>query len=307
MTFIGIDGGGTSTRVLVQRGEEQAEYYERAVSIKVGPAGRAADFESAARKLRKLLVTGKVAGKAAAKAPRAIAIGLSGMSREEDQRAFVRAIRALPEFRRTKVHVEGDASLTLKAVLGEEREGILMIIGTGSVLYYRAKGEPARRIGGWGLPLSDDGSGYRLGMRALRHYIRMLDGVVPEDTLTEAVARQLPEEVRKDQRALSRWAENNQTRIVAFAKDALDAAEESPNVTDQILEELIELFAQVLMLYLRGILTEKPLKIYLVGSVAKHPFVKHALEQGMPEPDMQLIAVDDWVVPAKALEIARSL
>src|ERR1700733_11087699 len=169
MTYIGIDGGGTTTRVLVQHNDEPPDYFERPVSLKV----RNRDFEASAEKLKEVLsslptmaeclVLSKYPNSALCTQRFALAIGLSGMSRDEDQELLKSAISSLPEFASAKLHIESDATLTLKAVLPEGNEGILLIAGTGSVILYQPGGKAPRRIGGWGPLLSDDGSGYRIG------------------------------------------------------------------------------------------------------------------------------------------------
>ncbi|HZK75566.1 MAG TPA: BadF/BadG/BcrA/BcrD ATPase family protein, partial [Candidatus Kapabacteria bacterium] len=181
MMYIGIDGGGTKTRLFVQAATgEDPRYFEFPISLKV----QNGDFAASARQLQALildLLSGKNSDSPIRPirpmgpiGPMAIVMGLSGMSQSEDQEALKNAILSLHEFTNSKIHIESDATLTLKTVLAEGEEGILLIAGTGSVVFYQPSGGPAHRIGGWGPLLSDEGSGYRIGLRALRQYIEVL-------------------------------------------------------------------------------------------------------------------------------------
>ena len=61
-----------------------------------------------------------------------------------------------------------------------ERPAVITIAGTGSITYICSK-ENFLRVGGWGPLLGDEGSGYDLGLQALRLACRMYDGREPED------------------------------------------------------------------------------------------------------------------------------
>src|SRR2546421_7029181 len=101
MAIFGIDGGGTRTRIAMDR-DGEISYHERPVSLKVFRG----DYLTSARELQSI-----VRELTSGDAIHAIAIGLSGMSQEADQRAYEEAIRSLPKFSGTQIHIEGDASL----------------------------------------------------------------------------------------------------------------------------------------------------------------------------------------------------
>ena len=62
-----------------------------------------------------------------------------------------------------------------------ERPAVITIAGTGSITYICSL-EGHLRVGGWGPLLGDEGSGYDLGLQALRLACRMHDGRAPEET-----------------------------------------------------------------------------------------------------------------------------
>lgn len=57
----------------------------------------------------------------------------------------------------------------------QDQARIIVISGTGSCCYGQRPGEPGVRVGGWGHLLGDEGSGYDLGLSALRWVIHAFD------------------------------------------------------------------------------------------------------------------------------------
>ena len=80
------------------------------------------------------------------------------------------------------------------------RDGGIIIVGTGSVGWGIAGGREFR-VGGWGFPLSDEGSGAWLGYEVLRQVLRAHDGVRPWTGLLRSVFEQF----ETDAFAIVRW------------------------------------------------------------------------------------------------------
>jgi N-acetylglucosamine kinase-like BadF-type ATPase len=64
------------------------------------------------------------------------------------------------------------------------KPGVLLAVGTGSIAWGRDGEGREIRVGGWGTPLSEEGSGYWLGMEGLRAVVRAADGRDPPTRLT---------------------------------------------------------------------------------------------------------------------------
>jgi N-acetylglucosamine kinase-like BadF-type ATPase len=69
-------------------------------------------------------------------------------------------------------------------------DGINAIAGTGSMTYGRRAGTGAR-VGGWGELFGDEGSGYWIGIQALRAFTRMSDGRAGRGPLYDVLRRDL--------------------------------------------------------------------------------------------------------------------
>ncbi|MGJ3629445.1 BadF/BadG/BcrA/BcrD ATPase family protein [Sphingomonas sp. MMS24-JH45] len=66
-------------------------------------------------------------------------------------------------------------------------DGATLILGTGSIAQLRVGGTDFA-IGGYGFPISDEGSGAALGLSAMRHALRALDGRTTRTPLALAIA-----------------------------------------------------------------------------------------------------------------------
>ncbi|MCL2216255.1 MAG: hypothetical protein FWB91_04450 [Defluviitaleaceae bacterium] len=84
------------------------------------------------------------------------------------------------------VKIVSDAEILLAAET-RGQPGIILISGTGSVGFAVDKNGEVFRVGGWGHLICDGGSGYRIGMDAIRAAFADYDGSGPKTTLTEMI------------------------------------------------------------------------------------------------------------------------
>jgi glucosamine kinase len=137
-----------------------------------------------------------VAGRAARAARRAAEVagtslpvsalwaGLAGAGRDAGRLATERELRAMGLA--AEVVVGTDVEAAFHDAFGSG-PGILLIAGTGSIAWGRGETGEVIRVGGWGEQLGDEGSGYAVGMAALRAVTRATDGRGPATALTEQV------------------------------------------------------------------------------------------------------------------------
>jgi N-acetylglucosamine kinase-like BadF-type ATPase len=90
-------------------------------------------------------------------------IGLSGAGRPEVRDAVTRMMR---EVLHGQIEVVTDLETTLEAAFGDG-PGVITIAGTGSIAYGRDAAGQTARAGGWGLAISDEGSGQWIGRAAV--------------------------------------------------------------------------------------------------------------------------------------------
>lgn len=174
---IGVDGGGTGCRARVEDGEGRV--------FGTGVGGPAAVRLGTERSMAAVLQACNAALAAAHLPGDALgtmnaAIGLAGLSRKgavEQLTAFAHPFRS--------VCFVDDAVIACIGAHGGGDGGIV-IIGTGSAGIARVKGRTIK-AGGYGFPISDEGSGADLGLQALRLALRAHDGRISATDFTHAV------------------------------------------------------------------------------------------------------------------------
>ena len=110
--------------------------------------------------------------------------GSTGVDSDEDQQMLTRLYEGLEGFS-CPVHCVNDAELAHYTATGGE--GVLLIAGTGSIVFGR-RGSVTRRVGGWPMSvMGDEGSGRYVDAWAMREYTRYLDGVRERTALMEHI------------------------------------------------------------------------------------------------------------------------
>jgi glucosamine kinase len=176
--LIGVDGGGTGTRVRLARagGAELAQG-------RSGPSGLAHGIDQAWASV------GDAVGKAfraagidhPALATVAIGLGLAGVHNKQWAAQFC---AANPGYAALLLETDGFTTL-IGAHQGHP--GTIVAIGTGSVGQALLPGGEQREVGGWGFPAGDEASGGWIGLRAINHIEQVIDGRQPASRFAQAV------------------------------------------------------------------------------------------------------------------------
>jgi glucosamine kinase len=177
---VGIDGGGTRTRVLL------ADLDGTPLARVEGPASALTpgDERSSADTMVALVQQAlEEAGRTEAR-PASCIVGVAGGGQERSAQALWHAL-ASSRFA-DDVSVVSDAEVALEDAFGDGA-GVLLIAGTGSVAFARAPDGRLERCGGWGPVLGDEGSGAWLGRRAMSVITAAHDGREPETALLGAM------------------------------------------------------------------------------------------------------------------------
>lgn len=157
----------------------------------------------------------------------AAGIGIAGLSRS-GARAFLEA--APWPFARTAFAT--DAVIANLGAHGGQ-DGATLILGTGSVAQLTVAGR-SWTIGGYGFPISDEGSGAALGLSAMRHALRALDGRTVKTALSSAITERFDHD---PVRAIA-WMDGATPRDYAqLAPLVLDHAEANDRIARSIVED----------------------------------------------------------------------
>lgn len=177
--LIGVDGGGTGCRAAVAdlSGTVLGEG-------KSGAANIVTDFNGALTNIREAV---------------ALAFAQAGLTDQSFCQSFAflglaganvagasnQVAQSLPF---AQSDVDSDGIIALQGALGDQN-GAVAILGTGTAYILRQNGS-VRFFGGWGFPLSDLGSGARLGQSLLQECLLVYDGIHAGSPLTAAILQE---------------------------------------------------------------------------------------------------------------------
>jgi glucosamine kinase len=270
--LLGVDGGGTHCRARLAEfsGEIIGEGIAGPANIRRGLTESIAAVLGAARQC--LAAAGL---DEAAFGQTTACLALAGASEPADLAAAQR--EKLP-FGRTRIATDAEA-----ACIGAHggRDGGVVIIGTGSI-GWAIHGGRHYRVGGWGLPISDEGSGAWLGLEAVRQALWAYDGHAAWGELTT----RLMEEFHGDPHAVVRWAGRaSPADYGRFAPLVIEAAQRGSPAA----RELLRTAAGHIEALARRLLAWEIPRLALVGGLASaiEPYLAEDIHRrlGTPEGD----------------------
>ena len=222
--YLGIDAGGSHCRSRLADGDGRV--------LGVGESGPANARMGIDALFAVLADTAEQAIRAAGLGTDQVSTIRAGMGIAGISRADVRAqLDGLP-FPYAAIAYQTDVSVAnLGAHLGGD--GATLVIGTGSIAEVRVGGTRFT-IGGYGFPISDEGSGAALGLSAMRHALRALDGRTAPTPLSSAVTARFDHDTA---RAIA-WMDAATPRdYAAFAPVVMDHAEAEDAIARSIVED----------------------------------------------------------------------
>ncbi len=179
--FIGVDGGGSGTRVIVTI-PDSTELLARADGP---PSALGQGIERSWRSIMVAIAHAFANGKMAVPmlSECAIGLGLSGANNVIWKNEFY--LRN-PGFK--KIFIDTDGYTTL---LGAHngKPGVIVAVGTGSVGMVLLPNGERKSVSGWGFPSGDEASGAWLGLRASALTQKTFDQRRSESSLTESIKK----------------------------------------------------------------------------------------------------------------------
>ena len=250
--LIGIDGGGSGTRAVVQR--------VRGEMVGTGTAGPSALGQGIPQAWDNVLAAVRRAfeGTGLPIPPWnrcALVAGLSGVSHAPWREAF---LARDPGFARLDAETD---SFTMLLGAHAGQPGVIVIAGTGSIAEaLRADGSRAT-VGGWGFRVDDEGSGGWLGLQAVRHGLAAFDGRVNASPLARRVWMHCGDE----REALQAWCQaSGQFEFAQLARAVFDCEATDPAAARMLQEAAAALEELALAIDPRG-----RLPLALAGSIGE--------------------------------------
>lgn len=238
--FVGIDGGGTATKAVIVsdtlqvlgRGEAGPSNHYR-----VGPPTaaencvRAAESAfAAAMRLEPALSKDDIAG---------WGFGLAGVRRESDARVMRAQLGAVAQDLPWTLDTDAVAA-HWGAFKGGP--GIVLSAGTGAIALGIDEGEKFY-ADGWGPLLGDEGSGYWIGLEAIRAVCRASDGRAPRTLLSQTILSELRLSEAQQMIPLLQGGKLEREAIAELARAVLTSAEAGISGAVEIRERAISQLA----------------------------------------------------------------
>lgn len=225
--YIGIDGGATKTRCVLCNDEltKLIEYSAPATSLTTNSVENVAsslfDLINRASKKTDEEVTELNIG-----------IGLAGGGRQNEILQLKTTLTGLLKTRRVNydyLEITSDARIALEAAHAGNPGGIL-IAGTGSILFWKDSKKKINRIGGYGRIIGDEGSGYAIGLDAIKQLASFFDKMIEENELIKSIreliqcndTNSLIQKIYRENFEISRLAEVVFEKAIAGEKNALE-------------------------------------------------------------------------------------
>lgn len=222
--YLGIDAGGTHTRARLVTDEG-----ETLGTGEAGPANTRIGLDNAIREVE----AAAGAAIAAAGLPESelanvyAGLGISGLNR----RGALDGLRA-HEFPFASIGFASDAAI---ACLGAHAggDGGVVILGTGSIGFARVEGETII-VGGYGFPISDEGSGADLGLHAIRQSLWARDKRIPHSPMTRAILEHFSDSAGE----IVTWMDSaTATDYAVFSPLVMDFASKGDSVAEPIVQD----------------------------------------------------------------------
>jgi N-acetylglucosamine kinase-like BadF-type ATPase len=230
-TVMGIDGGGTSTRVVLVS--------EHGDVLGFGAAGTS-NYDDVGVEVAKqnVAIALHEAWRQSGRSPQtcdAAFLGMAGVVSKIDRLVIQQIASDLKIAQSSHIGVDHDIRISLAGSLAG-KEGIALVVGTGSSCYGRRTNGRDWRAGGWAHLLDDIGSGYYLGLHAMIAAVRATDGRGAATALTDAVLVALKlQDIHDIMRRLYHVG-MSRSEIAAFAPMVCEAAAGGDIVAREIIE-----------------------------------------------------------------------
>lgn len=296
--FIGVDGGGSKTEAIAILEDQSILARSRSGStnpLATTPQNAANELEKALDKVFQTIDNGNYRCKG-------ICLGMSGVYNDSEKKAISEQILRYQQKHNLlfQISIQTEGEISLMASTGKTI-GVLVIAGTGSIVYGFLPDQASVRAGGWGHLLGDEGSGYQIGLLSLQTVMKSHDQVLPPTLLTSLVCEAWDLSHVTELRTLIYRLPFDKKRIASVAKSCIEAAE----LDDALAQGIIHSQAVALAHSTIALLRSNPLlqreNIVLTGSIFLHSslfqtyFIKTIR---MTFPDIEITVSTDQRTPA---------
>ena len=232
----GVDGGASTCRAVLITDDGRVVFLGKGPGVNYHEVGASQVTSTIRRLFQDALQTAH----AHPEECRGIGLGLAGTARDQDKKILTGMFDSI--FAKEKYALTSDAEVAL--ISGTLAEfGVIVISGTGSIVYGRNAEGKETRYGGYGPLISDDGSGYRIAVEGLRAVARAHDGLDGSNPIMEPVFSQLNVKTIEE---LVTWINSpaaSREKIASLAPLIIDMAMDNEPSANEILQQQTDLLA----------------------------------------------------------------
>lgn len=265
--FLGLDGGGTKTDLTVINEQQEIQLRVRGK----GTNPHLETLQTASAELTSLLEQIIHSPQINPQQISGLCLGMSGVHTEEEKQQIIQVIKTLQVQQGIDypISFQNEGQIALMATTGSSH-GVVVISGTGSIVYgFDDQGE-YYRTGGWGHLLGDEGSGYRIGLLGLQAIMRSYDGIIARTMITPLIQEAWNLENVLALRTLVYQTTPSKIFIASAAPYIIQAADEGDPIALRIIMDEAEQLALTTIALIRKYDYFASQDIVLSGSIFQH-------------------------------------
>jgi len=265
---VGIDGGGTKTHAAIMDQSGKVVGFSESGPSNYDDVG----VEASKQNLQKSILQARLmAEKRNIVLPEifdAAFLGMAGVASEKDRQIIRQIAKDLNLCTTDKIGIDHDIRVALAGGLSG-RPGIVVIAGTGSSCYGRTEDGRSWKVGCWAHLIADDGSGYWLGLQAIRLAMMAYDGRIPPTPLMEKVRQHLGIEVMDEVMHRLYVQGMSRSEFAAIAPIVLDIARQGDLAAQSLIQKGAEEIARSVFAVYHHLEFPPAVEIALSGGLIK--------------------------------------
>ncbi len=270
--YLGIDGGASKTELVL------ADQFGQVVDqTEVGPTSLVALTEAEAKAnltqgLRKLIKPGF-------KIQMAV-MGLASLDTAQEEEQAAQIFQPIfSQFKIEQFSLVNDIMVAL--VNATDRDNaVILLAGTGSNCYGQNDQGQTAKTSGLDYLLSDQGSGYSLGLQALKVAGKSFDGRMEKSLLEELICKQFGVKQVLELKERIYRPNLNKTQVAQLASLVFQAATKQDQAAQALIQETVEeLWLMADRVIEKLGLEKKSFDLVLAGSVAQKPEIIKEIQQ----------------------------
>lgn len=233
--FIGVDGGGTSTKVIAitDKGKVLGE------TIGKGTNFYAANMEIARDNFKKAVDS--LINEFGITDYEFISVGMSSLDDEPPKEVIESFVGET--FNPEKIEMQSDVYMALMGMtLGEP--GIMLVSGTGSMAIAIDHAGKTHVLGGWGFLLKDEGSAYYIALEGINAAIKSYEGLAEKTLLENKVLEYFKADSHRKLIDAFYNPPISVSKLAGFAREVLKHAEQGDSVSISIVNSAADFLVQ---------------------------------------------------------------